>query len=204
MKLLLAKSSQMVGTRRLLSRFLHLPACLVLAAVAASATAQQVDESGIVTERLEPLAPRQGTANAEDDDGSGGRFTRAPFRRPYVPAAPEPIEPEDTAPRAGARIRQLDKMTGRIQTVEIAAGAEQEVDRLRVRIDACRASTDNGQHGAMAFVEIWDNKRADQRPVFAGWMFAESPELSAMDHPRYDVWVISCTTSAGEVSAGNK
>jgi hypothetical protein len=95
-------------------------------------------------------------------------------------------------------MRQLDKMTGRTRTFEIAAGAEEMVDRLRVRLDACRSPEDNAQHGTLAFVQIWDTKRADEAPVFSGWMFAESPALSAMDHPRYDVWVISCTTSSGE------
>ena len=30
-------------------------------------------------------------------------------------------------------------------------------------------------------------------PRFSGWMFASSPALSALDHPRYDVWVVSCS-----------
>jgi hypothetical protein len=29
-------------------------------------------------------------------------------------------------------------------------------------------------------------------PVFSGWMVASSPALSALDHPRYDVWVLNC------------
>ena len=28
--------------------------------------------------------------------------------------------------------------------------------------------------------------------IFAGWMFASSPALSALEHPVYDVWVIDC------------
>ena len=30
------------------------------------------------------------------------------------------------------------------------------------------------------------------QPVFDGWMIASSPALSALDHPRYDVWVMRC------------
>lgn len=186
---------------RRLCRLVGLSACLLLLATAAPTLAQQTGQGGIVTERLEPLAPRDDSA---DEDGRDGRFKRAPFSAPYVPDAPELIEGQETAPRAGARIRQLDKMTGRTRTVELAAGGEQQIDRLRVRLDACRAQADDAQHGAMAYVEIRDNKSGDTRPVFAGWMFADSPALSAMDHPRYDVWVISCTTSAGGASSGSE
>ena len=33
---------------------------------------------------------------------------------------------------------------------------------------------------------------ASTAPVFAGWMLATAPALSALDHPRYDVWVLGC------------
>ena len=32
------------------------------------------------------------------------------------------------------------------------------------------------------------------KPVFSGWMLSTSPALSAMDHSRYDVWVLRCLT----------
>jgi hypothetical protein len=178
----------------------HLPPCLLAFALAVPAAAQQSGEGGIVTERLEPLGPVQPREDGAES-GRDSRFKRAPFRSLSLPAAPELIEPTATVQRSGAQMRQLDKMTGRTQTFEIAVGTDHQVDRLRVRLEACRAPEDNAQHGTMAFVEIWDSKRTDPAPVFSGWMFAESPALSAMDHPRYDVWVISCTTSAGEASA---
>ena len=32
-------------------------------------------------------------------------------------------------------------------------------------------------------------------PVFTGWMVAASPALSALDDPRYDVWLLRCKSS---------
>jgi hypothetical protein len=43
---------------------------------------------------------------------------------------------------------------------------------------------------ADAFLQIRDIRETVMR--FSGWMFASSPALSALDHPRYDVWVVSC------------
>jgi len=34
-----------------------------------------------------------------------------------------------------------------------------------------------------------DNTR---KPIFSGWMFAESPGLNAMEHATYDVWLTGC------------
>ena len=44
-----------------------------------------------------------------------------------------------------------------------------------------------------SFLEIYE-QREGQSPVqiFAGWMFASSPGLNALEHPVYDVWVLDC------------
>jgi hypothetical protein len=171
----------------------------MITALAVPMMAQEVGGGGITTKQLEPLEPAAGASGGEDS-----RFKPAPFRTLEIPQEPELIVPIDTVPQAGARMRQLDKMTGRTLTFDIAAGTEEMVDRLRVRLGACRAPQDNAQHGTMALVQIWDTKRTGEEPVFSGWMFADSPALSAMDHPRYDVWVISCTTSPGEAPAAKE
>jgi hypothetical protein len=36
----------------------------------------------------------------------------------------------------------------------------------------------------------------DPDRIFAGWMFASTPALNALEHPVYDVWVIDCKTVA--------
>ncbi|MEM7422359.1 MAG: DUF2155 domain-containing protein [Pseudomonadota bacterium] len=108
-----------------------------------------------------------------------------------------PLDSVDTALKEGARLRQLDKMTGQSVTFDIVVGARRRVDRLIVQLEACRSPEDNAAHGSMAFLKIWDTRREETQPDFTGWMFAESPALSALDHPRYDLWVISCTIFEG-------
>ncbi|MEM7213552.1 MAG: DUF2155 domain-containing protein [Pseudomonadota bacterium] len=111
-----------------------------------------------------------------------------------------PINPIQTGLKTGARIRQLDKMTGQTVTYDLANGESRRVDRLLVALQACRSPENNASHGAMAFLKIWDTREIGGDPDFTGWMFADSPALSSLDHPRYDLWVISCTTSEADVS----
>ncbi len=42
--------------------------------------------------------------------------------------------------------------------------------------------------------EVMEGPQAEGINIFRGWMFASSPALNALEHPVYDVWVISCTT----------
>lgn len=136
------------------------------------------------------------------------RFRKAPKARPLPqadrPAVAVPISTPRTGLVEGVVLRALDKMTGKTRTHGLAVGEVKRIERLRVRLDGCRAPGDGDSHGTIAYLNIWDTKLEDADPVFTGWMFAESPALSALDHPRYDLWVISCTTSPGEVSAARE
>jgi hypothetical protein len=55
-----------------------------------------------------------------------------------------------------------------------------------------------------AFVQIED-RRPDQaaRKIFSGWMYASSPGLNGVEHPLYDVWVISCNNAPAPAVAAN-
>lgn len=114
-----------------------------------------------------------------------------------------PIAPPPTMPRPGVRLRELDKMTGETETFEVAVGETRQVDRLKIRPEACRSPESNDTHGTIAFLKVWDVRKPDDA-AFSGWMFAQSPALSAMDHSRYDLWVISCTTSDAAVSPASE
>lgn len=101
-----------------------------------------------------------------------------------------PAVAQDVAEATGARLRLLDKLTGEITDMTLADGESQTVARLTVRVDACRYPADNPTADAFAHVTVHDT--AAEAPVFDGWMVASSPALSALDHPRYDVWVLRC------------
>ena len=43
---------------------------------------------------------------------------------------------------------------------------------------------------AFAYLVIRDDNREER--LFEGWMFASAPALNALDHARYDIWVLGC------------
>jgi len=94
---------------------------------------------------------------------------------------------------AGGTVRWLDKVTG--ATTDLALSREQAVTRgfLTIQLDDCRFPAADPSSDAFAHLTIKDT-RVDA-PVFSGWMIASSPALSALDHPRYDVWVLKCDNS---------
>ncbi len=104
-----------------------------------------------------------------------------------------PVRAVETAQvGSGAVLRWLDRTAGETGTIEIANTSAGQVGKLRVELGECRYPADNIAGDAYAFLTIHTEK--DARPIFSGWMVASSPALNPLEHPRYDIWVLRCTT----------
>ena len=127
------------------------------------------------------------------------RFIKPPegveFNDEYVEEVIKVERPESRSVAGNvAVLRGLDKISGRVRDIEIQVGEAAVYERLTIRVEQCRIPPEDEADDAFVYMRINDSKGGDTE-VFAGWMFASSPALSAMDHQRYDVWVLSCTTS---------
>ena len=111
--------------------------------------------------------------------------------------APGPVQAQApqtaTASAPGVVLRGLDKIAGRSQDLRIAAGESVNFGRLTITLTECRFPVDDPAADAFAHLVIHDARETE--PVFRGWMIASSPALNAMDHVRFDVWVIRCTSA---------
>ncbi len=124
----------------------------------------------------------------------GAALAAALFCAPALSGA-APV-PEEMLNRSGAKLQGLDKITARTSTFNIAVGETKLFGSLRITLRACKENPPIEPPEAAAFLEVVETKPGEQaESVFSGWMFSSSPALSAMEHPIYDVWVLSC---AGE------
>jgi hypothetical protein len=136
----------------------------------------------------------------ETDESPEAKFKKAPegVTYPGDQYVEEVIEVEKPTSRSVqqpvALLRGLDKISGRVTDIRAKIGSPAQYERLTITVGDCRAPPDDEAPDAFVFMKIVDN-RQDGEEVFSGWMFASSPALSAMDHQRYDIWVLSCSAS---------
>ena len=126
-------------------------------------------------------------AVAEDigEPGQGGvELIQEP--NPNFDAGPVVLE------ASGAVLRALDKTVGRTTDIDIASGQTVLIGRIAVRLIECRYPEDTPESEAYAQIQVLD---LDGVELFNGWMIASSPALVALEHPRYDVWVLRCRIS---------
>ncbi len=110
-----------------------------------------------------------------------------------------PVAAQQVVSGTGGEIRVLDKLTGVVTDLELANGQTESVGALSVMLGDCRFPVDNVAGDGYARLVI--HFRDSVTPIFSGWMLSSSPALNALDHPRYDVWLLRCSTSSDEGTA---
>ena len=91
----------------------------------------------------------------------------------------------------------LDKITARIKTFEIKVGMPKKFGVLDINLQKCVYSKPLDEPESIAYIKVLDKSdkyllTKDKSSIFEGWIFASSPALNAMEHPVYDVSLISC------------
>jgi len=130
----------------------------------------------------------------------------APPPEKAAPAPPVQKAPPATtaaAPAATVAVLQgLDKTTARVSTVEAPLGEAIRFGTLVIKARACIKKPPEEPPDTAAFLEIDEarplgEQSTDVQHLFSGWMFAQSPSLSTLEHPVYDVTVLDCKTETG-------
>lgn len=110
-----------------------------------------------------------------------------------VTASAAAAQQEVVVAGTGAILRGLDKLNATVSDLTLQAGDSVALGRIEIVLGECRYPEDDPAGNAYAFLTIREAGAMD--PVFRGWMIAASPALNPLDHQRYDVWVLRCTTS---------
>ncbi|NOX82694.1 MAG: DUF2155 domain-containing protein [Alphaproteobacteria bacterium] len=123
---------------------------------------------------------------------------RPPEEFPETTAFLEIFDTEFGSRQSGLKIALPEVIEEEIEPTEfdvlavesIDDSAEVDEERLSPPLDLApeRLSLD------MPVPEVLEGPQAEGVNIFRGWMFASSPALNALEHPVYDVWVISCAT----------
>ena len=98
-----------------------------------------------------------------------------------------------------ATLGLLNKRNNLSQDVVLKVGEAKRIGNVIVKLATCERTLPwetQPETGAFVQVFVEERERADQplawHKVFSGWLFKNSPALSVVQHPVYDVWVKDC------------
>ena len=98
-----------------------------------------------------------------------------------------------------AIIGLLNKRNNLGQDVVLKTGEAKRIGNVVIKLATCERTLPwerPPETGAFVQVFVEERQNADSalawRKVFSGWLFKNSPSLSVVEHPVYDVWVKDC------------
>lgn len=145
-------------------------------------------ETGLTLSTETGLVTDGGTGDIELNLNTGvaGSFESFPGVTGDITSVSQPATAQGTT----VSLRALDKMLGQPTDIELSMGQTVVFGRIAIRVIECRYPTNDPEGDAFAHLEVL-NMEGEQ--LFDGWMIASSPALSALEHSRYDVWVLGCS-----------
>jgi hypothetical protein len=101
-----------------------------------------------------------------------------------------------------AVLQGLDKITARVSQIVAPVGKTVRFGSLAITVRDCEKSPPEDRPEDAAFIQIDEVRTAEENVRrFSGWMFAQSPALSSLEHPVYDVVLLDCKGASGSPPA---
>jgi hypothetical protein len=94
-----------------------------------------------------------------------------------------------------AVIGLLNKRNGITRKLSMKPGQAFRVDNAIVRLRACETTApweNVPETGAFVQLDVRETRDNQWRRAFSGWLFKDRPDRNVVQHPIYDVWVMSC------------
>ena len=91
-------------------------------------------------------------------------------------------------------LKTLDKITAKTSDIKLVVGEKFLFGPLEIKVLKCQYSEVENIADTVAYLQVKDLsiKDNDQVFLFNGWTFKSSPTLQSIDHPIYDLWIMSC------------
>ena len=92
-----------------------------------------------------------------------------------------------------AKLQAMDKITGMVRVINVPVNSEVKYGSFSIVVRACKTRPPEETPENFAFVDVVDNYKSENPVnIFRGWMVSSSPSLNPVEHPIYDIWLLSC------------
>ena len=107
-----------------------------------------------------------------------------------APALAQTAPPEAWQPRTTAELALLDKVRAQASAAQVKVGQSATFGSLTIMVRSCAVRPPDMPADSAAFVEVTDSHEG--APGFRGWVLANTPSVSQLEHPLYDLRLVAC------------
>ena len=91
-----------------------------------------------------------------------------------------------------AKLKLLDKTTNKVTQNIINVNSMVDWYSLNIQIYECYSTPPEEIPEDYVLLEIKDTLSKKKEYIYRGWMISSSPDVTPLEHPIYDLWLIDC------------
>ena len=94
-----------------------------------------------------------------------------------------------------ANFKLLDKISNKLNEKTIKVNESGFIGTLNIKVYACFTEPPNEIPENYVLIDVKDNFKDGDGSIYKGWMISSSPDVTPLEHPIYDLWLLSCNNN---------
>ena len=91
-----------------------------------------------------------------------------------------------------ATLKLLDKTSNSVDEKNIEVNKSFIWGSLDIYIHACYSAPPDEIPENYVLLQVMDKLNNEEEFIYQGWMISSSPDVTPLEHPIYDLWLINC------------
>ena len=92
-----------------------------------------------------------------------------------------------------AKFKLLDKISNKLIEKNISVNDSVQIETLNIEVYACFTEPPDEISEDYVLINVKDNFKNIDKSIYKGWMISSSPEVTPLEHPIYDLWLLGCS-----------
>ena len=99
----------------------------------------------------------------------------------------------ETIEKKYASFKLLNKTTNKVSTKDILVSSKISWETLNIEVLYCGSTPPTEIPEDYVLIDVYDNINNENTNIYKGWMISSSPDVTPLENPIYDLWLVDCS-----------
>ncbi len=99
----------------------------------------------------------------------------------------------ETIEKKYASFKLLNKTTNKVSTKDILVNSNISWETLNIEVFYCASTPPIEIPEDYVLIDVYDTINNENTNIYKGWMISSSPDVTPLENPIYDLWLVDCS-----------
>ena len=99
----------------------------------------------------------------------------------------------ETIEKKYASFKLLNKTTNKVSTKDILVSSKISWETLNIEVLYCGSNPPTEIPEDYVLIDVYDTINNENTNIYKGWMISSSPDVTPLENPIYDLWLVDCS-----------